>query len=160
MPVVSNSGPILCFARAQRLDLLHRALLQIYIPDAVYEEIVVQGTGKPGSEQVAQADWIHRRSVSQRRFLDELPKRLHLGEQEAIALAKESNLALLIDEKIARQEAARLGIPYFGSLKVLQAAKENRLLSHVKPCVDDMIAAGMHVDDELYGSFLKQVNES
>ena len=159
MPVVSNSGPILCFARAQLLDLLHQVLPEIHIPDAVYEEIVFHGVGKPGADQVAHADWIHRKSVSQRSFVNELPERLHLGEQEAIALAKGSNLPLSIDERIARQEAARLGIRYFGSLKVLQAAKENGFLSHIKPCLDDMIVAGMHLDDELYSRFFKQVNE-
>lgn len=38
MIVVSNSGPIISFARASSLDILRQVLKEIIIPSAVYKE--------------------------------------------------------------------------------------------------------------------------
>jgi hypothetical protein len=43
MSMVADSGPILSFARADRLELLHQIAGEMMIPDAVYEDIVVRG---------------------------------------------------------------------------------------------------------------------
>ena len=159
MPVVSNSGPVLAFGRADLLSLLKDVVSEIHIPEAVYEEIVLQGAGRPAADQIAKAIWIKRGSVRDRRFLAQLSKRLHLGEQEAIALARESGWPLLIDEKAARLEAHRLGISYLGSLRILQTAKEDGLIKEIKPVLDQMIASGMYVHKTLYGWFLMQNSE-
>jgi predicted nucleic acid-binding protein len=52
MSIVSDAGPMLSFARANHLDLLRQVVGRLVIPDAVYEDIVVQGAGKPGSSEV------------------------------------------------------------------------------------------------------------
>jgi uncharacterized protein len=52
MSVVADAGPILSFARANRLELLRQVVGDLAIPDAVYEDIVVQGSGKPESQEV------------------------------------------------------------------------------------------------------------
>ena len=105
MPVVSDSGPILSFARASRLDFLQQICPKIISPDAVYEDIVKRGVRKRGAEEVKTASWIERRAVTHRRLMEALPRRLHLGEREAIALARELHAVLLIDEHMARKEA-------------------------------------------------------
>lgn len=48
METVSDSGPIVSFARADRLDLLRRTAGTLIVPNAVYEEIVVRGEGRAG----------------------------------------------------------------------------------------------------------------
>jgi predicted nucleic acid-binding protein len=55
------------------------------------------------------------------------------GESEAILLAKELDAFLLVDELEARKEASRLGINYFGSLRVIKEAKDRGLISKAKP---------------------------
>jgi hypothetical protein len=50
--MVADAGPILAFARANRLDLLRTVVEELVIPDAVYDDIVVRGAGKPGSRAV------------------------------------------------------------------------------------------------------------
>src|SRR5919108_3933867 len=119
MNIVADSGPILSFARANRLDLLHKVIGELVIPDAVYEDIVIQGAGKPGSEEVKQSSWIKRESIKDRSLVYQLSQKLHAGEREAIALAKERGGILLVDEYEARKEALRLGIEHFGSLRVI-----------------------------------------
>ena len=105
MTMVADSGPILSFARANQLELLRQIVGDLAIPDAVYEDIVVRGAGKPGSHEVQQSSWIRRLSVRDRTLVDRLPQKLHLGEREAIALAKERGEPLLVDEREARREA-------------------------------------------------------
>ena len=52
MAIVSDSGPILSFARARRFDLLREVVGTLTIPEAVYADIVLRGAGKLGAEDV------------------------------------------------------------------------------------------------------------
>jgi len=47
--LVSNSGPILSFARANRFDVLNAVVQGLFIPEAVYDDIVVAGHDKVGA---------------------------------------------------------------------------------------------------------------
>jgi uncharacterized protein len=160
MSIVSDAGPILSFARASRLDLLRQVVGMLVIPIAVYEDIVVRDVGKPGSGDVEAASWITRESVNDRAFVDQLPARLHLGEREAIALAKERGDVLLMDEREARREAQRQGIALLGSLRVLKEAKNRGLIVQVKPILDELIAAGIYLSDALQEILLRDVGEA
>ncbi|MDA2935102.1 hypothetical protein MYX82_12285 [Acidobacteria bacterium AH-259-D05] len=94
MPIVSDSGPILSFARANLLDCLRDVAGELIVPYAVHEEIL--GDLKmPGSKTIAESVWITRQSVRDPRLV----ARLHRGEREAIALAKELGAALLVDDR-------------------------------------------------------------
>ena len=56
MQVVADAGPLLSFARAERLALLKSVTGSVIIPTAVYEEIVVKGAGRRGAYEVEHAD--------------------------------------------------------------------------------------------------------
>lgn len=155
MPIVSDSGPIISFAKTNHFELLRRVTDELAVPAAVYDEIVIKGAGKVGAKATAAADWIKRMEVQDRTLIDQLPRKLHLGEREALALAVE-----LIDDYRARQEAKRLGIRYFGILKVLEYAKDRKLIPKVKPVLNDLIAAGAYLSPALYREFLAQMGES
>lgn len=157
--IVSDSGPFLSFARAYRLDLLREVVGELIIPQAVFEEIAVRGAGKPGAEEVRQGAWIKREPVRERSLAEQLPRKLNLGEREALALAKELGAVLLVDEHEARQEALRLGIGHFGTLRVLKEAKDRQILPQVKPVLEELIAAGMYISDTLYREFLQEMGE-
>jgi predicted nucleic acid-binding protein len=159
MRVVADAGPILSFARANRLELLRQVVGDLAIPDAVYEDIVVQGSGKPGSQEVMQSSWIRRLPVRDRAFVAQLPQKLHPGEREAIALAKEQHTVLLVDEREARREAIRQGIAVIGSLRVLKEANDRGIIPEAKPALDELVAAGMYVSDALYQRFLQETGE-
>ena len=81
-------------------------------------------------------------------------------ECEAIALAKELNAVLLVDEHEARREAHRLGIEYMGSLRVLKEAKARGIIPEIKPILDEIIVAGTYISDTLYQAFLSEVDEA
>jgi len=141
------------------LDLVRQTFDELVIPEAVFEEITARGQDKPGAEDVRQSSWIRRESVQDRSLVEEMPGKLNLGEREAIALAKESGGYLLVDEIEARKEALRLGIRCFGSLRVLKEAKDRGFIKKAKPALDEIIASGTYLSDDLYQEFLRLVGE-
>jgi predicted nucleic acid-binding protein len=151
MPIVSNAGPILSFARAGKLDLLQSVVAELLIPDAVGVEL--------GGDLVEKFLWLGRRAVGDRTLVEALPPKLHLGEREAIVLAKEMSAGLLIDDREARREAAARDIVHFGSLRVLKRAKEQGLLVRIKPVLDDLVSSGTYIGKALYQEFLRQAGE-
>jgi predicted nucleic acid-binding protein len=160
MDTVADAGPILSFARARCLGLLQQVVGTLIVTHTVYEEIVVHGAGKPGSTEVQAASWIIRESVKDQAFVERLPARLHLGEREAIALAKERSALLLVDEREARREARRQGVVVFGSLRVLKEAKDRGIIAHVKPILGELITAGTYMSGTLYRAFLYDLGEA
>ena len=45
--IVADTGPLIAFARLGRLQLLRQVVRIIFIPDAVFDEIVTRGQGRP-----------------------------------------------------------------------------------------------------------------
>ena len=65
--------------------------------------------------------------------------KLHPGEIEALSLAAEQNVDLvLMDERAGRTAAARLGLDSVGILGILIQAKKNCLLQEIGPVLDDL----------------------
>ena len=91
--------------------------------------------------------------------LENMPSKLSRGESEAIVLAKELDAYLLVDELEARKEASRLGINYFGSLRIIKEAKDRGVISKAKAVLDDLIASSTYLDDSLYQQFLREMGE-
>lgn len=157
--IVADTGPIIAFARMGRLDLLRQVFGELLIPDAVYEELVVKGKRRPGAAEVERGEWIHRRTVTDRAAITQLPPDLHPGEREAIILAQELRVQLLIDEDRGRRISAAHGIEFLGSLRVLAEAKRLGLIDQAKPIVEAMLTAGYWIDEELLSLFLQEIEE-
>jgi len=158
--IVADSGPIIALARIRRLDLLQQVVGELVIPEAVYEDLVIKGRGRPGATEVKSSTWIHRRVVTDRATLALLPSYLHLGEREAIVLAQELGAQLLIDERRGRKNAVEQGLEVFGSLRVLAEAKRLSLIEQVKPILEAMLGSGYWIDEELIPPFLQEIGEA
>ena len=158
MRLVAGASPIISFARAERLMLLQQVVSTLWIPDAVFQEIVVEG--RPGATEVRQGGWIRRQAVMQTERVVALPRKLGRGEREAILLAEELQGILLVDEPSARQEAVRRNIPLLGSLSILREANLQGLIPEVKSHLDALRAAGFRISDVLYTRFLREMGES
>lgn len=156
MPVVADSGPLIVFARAGRLDLLHATVGDVFIPEEVAQEVYGQDPTRPGAADVAQAMWIHRVPVSSTDF--GVVGR-GAGEEAAIALATERGVLLIIDDWAGRHRARRQGLPILGSCGVVRLAKGLGLVPAVKPVVDALLTAGLWLGPGLYRSILAQADE-
>lgn len=58
MSVVSNASPLINLARIGKLDLLRQLYGELFIPEAVWQEVVTDGVGQPGAVDVKVATWI------------------------------------------------------------------------------------------------------
>jgi predicted nucleic acid-binding protein len=123
--VVSNTSPLMNLAIIGRLDLLRHFYETIHVPDAVWDELVKQGAGKPGSEAIAAISWIQTHAVQNQPLVAALREQLDPGEPEAIALALELKATLiLLDETEGRRVATLYGLNKTGVLGILLKAKK------------------------------------
>lgn len=162
MIVASNTSPLINLAAVSHLNLLQELYGTIYIPQAVYDEIVIDGVGQAGANEVDQADWIKIEPVINQPMVSSLQTDLDVGEAEAIVLAVELNAdLLLLDERKGRLVAHRLGLNYIGLLGLLIRAKQEQLISDVKPTMDRLRQnVGFWVSDELYDYILQTTEET
>lgn len=161
MIVVCNTSPIINLAAIGQLIILQQLYERIIIPEAVYREIAVTGSGQAGATEVQTLEWIETRKLYNRALASVTEMELDGGEAEAIALAVELKADLLLmDEQKGRAVAARLGLKFIGLLGVLIEAKHNGLIHSVKPALDDLIAkAGFWITEDLYTRVLSVAGE-
>ena len=161
MIVVCNTSPIINLAIVGQLEILQILYGKVYVPEAVYQEIVVQGAGQPGASEVQTFEWIEVCKVANASMLTLLQLELDEGEAEAITLADELKAdLLLLDERKGRVIASRLGLKFVGLLAVLVEAKKTGVIAAVKPVLDALIEkAGFWINQELYTHVLQSAGE-
>jgi uncharacterized protein len=140
------------------LDLLPTLYSEIWIPEVVHAEYQAGQFTHPGSPDIDALPWLTVRPATTDPAVS---PGLGTGEAAALALARASQARLvLLDERRARREAARLGLPVAGSLSVLVAAKQRGLLPAVAPVVDQMIAQGRRIGNNLRAKILALAGEA
>lgn len=161
MSVVSNASPLINLARIGKLDLLRQLYGELFIPKAVWQEVVTDGVGQPGAVEVKVATWIKVQSVTNTLLVRALRQELDAGEAEAIVLALEmESEVLLMDERLGRDVAQHLGLRYIGLIGVLIEAKHKGVLSAVKHHLDELRnVAGFRIRDALYVRVLQDEGE-
>jgi predicted nucleic acid-binding protein len=82
------------------------------------------------------------------------------GEAEAIALASELGLRLIVDDLRARRVASNMGIPIIGTVGVLILAKQSGHLEAVAPVIRSMEEHGFFVGADLKAEAYRQAGES
>ncbi len=162
MTVVSDTSPIVNLAAIGHLHLLRDLFGSLTIPEAVYREIVIEGAGRPGAEEVGAADWIATRAVQSPHLARAFEADVHIGEAEALSLAMEMSADwVLLDEQAARRLAASLGLRHTGLLGVLAKAKERSLISALRPLMDALRRdAGFWISQALYDHVLQRTQET
>lgn len=164
MPGVSNSSPLIYLSALGDLDLLQRLFGSVSIPAAVFREVVVEGTGQPGAREVeaAMGNWLHLDSVRHPSAVLELMERsgIHRGEAEAIVLAGEQPLRLVIlDDQAALSEATKRGLIVVRTPALYIAAKRAGIIANVKPKLDGLRQFGFRLRDEHYRLILERAGE-
>ncbi len=157
--VVVNSTPIITLAIVDQLALLRGLYSTVLIPRAVQQEVLAGGPNRAGAPQLAAAPWIKAADLNDPRRADLLSD-LDRGEAEVIALAQELNADLVvIDERLGRRHAKRLGISLTGTLGVLLRSKRKGLVSEIAPIILEIRRRGVRLGDGLVEKVLDLAGE-
>ncbi len=153
MIVVSDTSAITSLIQIGRINLLADLFTTVLVPPAVERELRVLHEHRPSFIQV--------RPVAATATVLRLCREIHLGEAEAIVLAKETSAdALLIDEMVGRAVARREGVDIIGLVGVCLTAKRAGLLAEVGPLLDELEQqAQFHMSPELKAQALRSVGE-
>ena len=161
MKVIADSSVLISLTAINQLELLRRRFPEVMIPRAVQEEVVIEGKGQPGSQEVQSSDWIKVQEVKDRSFIQLLEVELDRGESEVIALGHKVNADLvLLDEKDARLRAKRVGLKVLGTIGMLIWAKKTGHISSLQEQLNALRDdAKFRISAELYQQALKSVSE-
>jgi predicted nucleic acid-binding protein len=133
------------------LSLISRLYSRILIPPAVWREVVEESDGRPGAvemEKAVAAGWMVKQAAKNETLVIALRQTLDNGEAEAIALATELHPeSVLLDDKLARQMARRLGVSVTGTLGVLLRAKQVGLIVEVRSLITRLQSEGYYYID-------------
>jgi predicted nucleic acid-binding protein len=131
--VISDTSPIRALVHLDLLQLLADFFGQVVIPPAVWDELSASGT----LEHLPV--FIVVESPKNRITVDSLLEELELGEAEALAIAIESDEALLLlDERKATAIARAKGVSTIGVIGLLLQAKHDGRIDSLKDCIDKL----------------------
>ena len=157
--VVANATPLITLALIDHLDLLRRLYGRVVIPPAVQAEVSAGGPGGIGVRELREANWVDVVPLQDPSRAD-LIADLDRGEAEVIALAQERAADLVIvDERLARRHARRLGMRLTGTLGILVRAKQLGMVEAVAPLIDRLRQGGIHLGADLCREVLRLADE-
>ena len=128
--IISDTTALIILAKTNHLELLTNLIDKVYVPTAVMEEI-----GYKNDEVkyiIEQARFIEVKKITNQSILKEVKlSNLDRGEVEAISLALETDLSLIIDERLGRRYAESKGVKIIGLLGILKANLVKEYISYV-----------------------------
>ncbi len=153
--VVSNATPLIYLAKANKLSLLQTMVKKVFIPEAVYREVVSEGKrlGEKDAYRVEKAineGWILVQGVKN---IYPVEITIHPGEVEVISLAKEKGIqAVLMDDVKARAASEMAGLRPIGTLWLMLKAVKNHMLDFDEflSVLEDIIQSGFYLKEEVY----------
>jgi predicted nucleic acid-binding protein len=160
--VISNSSPIMNLAIIGQLHLVQELFGEIIIPKEVWFELILEGKGKPGTNEIEKVKWIKVEEVKNNNLVKMLTKDLDVGESAAIALAIEKKAdLLLLDETDARNLAEFYNLTKTGVIGILMKAKKRSLIKEIKPMLEKLrIHAHFWIKPDLYDAILSEMGET
>ena len=159
--MVSNSSPLIWLARIGRLTLLKTLFGQAAIPRRVCEEATSEKQSADAVliSKAIEDGWIKvsEEKMEEASVLADVSG-LHLGEAEAILLAKKLGTELIIDEREASTTAQMFGVRPIGTIAVLllALARDQLTLNEFKECLDRLIASGFWLSVDVYKKALEE----
>jgi uncharacterized protein len=152
--VVADSSALIGLAQIGQFELLNQLFAEIYIPESVYNEVVIEGKGEPGAEETGRAVRIGlmiRKAAADQFAVQALTSTLGEGESEVIILYKELALDYaLIDDRIARNMAEIMDVRIIGILGILDLAIARGIKINKEALVDHSISSGFRISGKLY----------
>ena len=154
--VVADAGPLIALAKLERMGLLADFFSEVLIPETVAAECrvdssrvdalrILEALGQPPFRVV---------SLAESPRLQTYAKLLDPGEAQALLLAEQHRLPVLIDERKGRREAGRMGIEVIGTGALLVAAKRKGVVDEVRPLLESPVCQGYRLSERLQKALL------
>jgi predicted nucleic acid-binding protein len=148
--VITDTSCLIVLTRIGALDVLHRLYAEVTVTDVIAGEF-----GEPLPE------WLRVRRAVNTAYQQLLEATLDPGEASAIALAMETDGALLVvDDLKGRREAQRLGLRITGTLGVLYKAKEMGIVPQLAPLLALLQQEGFRIAPAIIDELLHRAGEA
>ncbi|HHY74695.1 MAG TPA: DUF3368 domain-containing protein [Bacillus bacterium] len=162
--IITNSTPIIGLSILGKLHLLADLFEEIYVPKAVFEEIIDSYSSRQyGRDELARMvreGTFQLYDVQNSGLVKKLYGKLHEGELEVIVGAKELDLKFVaIDEHAARTLSKTFLLQPIGTIGILILAKKVGLIEEVKPLLDKLLKHDFYMSKKLYRQALNHAGE-
>ncbi len=160
---VVNASPLIVLSHLARLDLLRgpRPGIDVVVPQTVLDEVMRGEPDDPAVSLVPSVvgDWL--------RVIPTPPVhasiqggRLDPGEIAVLSVVLDHpGWEAVLDDKAARREAARLGIPCIGTVGLVLTGRSLGNVPSVRDALQALRSAGMYISDEPFRLALDQAGE-
>lgn len=157
--VIVNSTPLIVLCGIGRLFILRDLYQEIWIPEAVYQEVMVKEDAVCMQVQMAK-EWIHVGKIHDYKEKKMYKAKLHDGEVEVMILAQEQDADLVVlDDNAAKKTAKYLGLTVTGTLGTLLKAKRQGIIDEIRPLLSEMRQNGFYVGADVESIVLEQAGE-
>lgn len=156
--VVINASPLITLFRSGQANLLPRLFTQIVVPEAVWQEVVVDEWDDQAARELRNQSWPLRMPV----LSSPRVAAWELGPGETAVLSHalaNPPLRAVIDDMDARRCAKTLNIPMLGTGGLLVLAKRRGLLPSVAEGVSKLRDAGLWLSEEIVQILKAQAGE-
>jgi predicted nucleic acid-binding protein len=160
---VVNASPLIHLARVSLLELLRGADggIEVTVPAIVLDEVARGARHDPtgGLVEAAARDWLTV-VPTPTPHPDINQARIDAGELAVLSIARLAPGSMVVlDDRAARAEADRLGIPKTGTLRLLLEAKELGIIPCVRVPLELLRARGMRLSNDVWQEVLSLAGE-
>ena len=151
--VVADTSPLNYLVLIHQINLLPELYNRVLIPESVLEELsAIETPQLVRNWATSLPEWIEVLPATP--IDDESLTRLHAGERDAISLALTVHAdAVLMDERRGREEAENRGLKPIGTLGVLVAAHNRRLID-LSATIDALRQTSFHASPKLLATIV------
>ena len=169
MPVISDTSPLIWLAKVGKITLLKDLFAEVIIPQEVYIEAVEKGlqdgfTDAQIIKECINEGWIKLSKLNSKdqsilQKISEHAFEIHSGEAQAIVLAREMKLLLLMDESAGRAFAQAWGVKVKGTIYVIISALRKGLINETqaKETVLTMVTKGFRLEPTLLARLIIEI---
>lgn len=158
--VVCNSSPLIHLARIGELEILRDIFDEVLVPEAVYRECVIEGRDRDDASKIKTASWICIVGIKNIELKKALNTSLDEGESEAIVLALQKKVdIILLDDYDAREYARIYGLKITGTIGVLLKAKYMGRISSLSNILENLKETGFWLNENLRYQILREAGE-
>jgi len=173
LATVSNTSPLIWLAKIGKLNLLKDLFGEVFISEESYKEAVEVGLKEGYSDALVIKDacdqgWIKVKHLNEKQVAacQNIMRRsieLHIGEAQAIVLARENgkDTLLLMDDSSGRAFAETWGIRVKGVLYVIITALRNDLSDKTgaKESALNLVRKGFRIEPKLLARLLQEIEK-